>query len=567
MNMKKITLLLCAIFIVACEKETERTTFQLTITADAAQGTVEPSEMASYFEGDKVQIMAKPTSEYVFDSWTGATGEATTTITMDATKNIVANFVKKKYELTVTIQGQGTVSETVVKTGATQYNSGSEIKLTANAAAGWIFEKWTGDTTGTDNPKNINITAAKNITAVFIQDVVLTASVSGSGTVTKQLVSGKTYTVTATADANWVFDKWTGGISGTDNPTNITLTEDTNVIAVFKSNIPISLASDGITLVAKAGTAPGEYVFNGVTYTVLDNTTLAEWVTASAGGAFDGDKAGTPASDAKDLTKAITTLCTDMSELFKGKATFNADISSWDVSNVTDMEGMFEGAAKFNQDVSKWDTGKVANMDKMFKNAADFNQDLKEWCVVNLTTEPTDFSTGTASDEDEKPKWGTWPGNPYLGNWVLDSYTVFSPTGLAGDLVVQDKSIFDPYLEDYDSAGIKVQYMVCEGYPLVEMKITYDGTVGKYDRKLQFCDLDGSKLELKTGQGYWIYNTSNKAIYADENLTDLSNVLINEDFRIDVEYTSDEKYFYASQWEVMPNGLEVYVTDVYKRVL
>ena len=46
--MKKISLLLCAIFIiVSCEKETELTKYTLTISADAAEGTVEPSEMSS----------------------------------------------------------------------------------------------------------------------------------------------------------------------------------------------------------------------------------------------------------------------------------------------------------------------------------------------------------------------------------------------------------------------------------------------------------------------------------------------------------------------------------------
>ena len=76
-----------------------------------------------------------------------------------------------------------------------------------------------------------------------------------------------------------------------------------------------------------------------------------------------------------------------------------------------------------------------------------------------------------------------------------------------------------------------------------------------------------SKFELKTEQGYWIYDTENKAIYADEALTDIKN----PDNRIDAEYTSDKKYFYAGMWDVMDYGpqagLEVYIVEVYKRVL
>ena len=38
---------------------------------------------------------------------------------------------------------------------------------------------------------------------------------------------------------------------------------------------------------------------------------------------------------------------TDMSEAFKVKNTFNADLSNWDVSSVTDMKSMFGMAQEF----------------------------------------------------------------------------------------------------------------------------------------------------------------------------------------------------------------------------
>lgn len=39
---------------------------------------------------------------------------------------------------------------------------------------------------------------------------------------------------------------------------------------------------------------------------------------------------------------------------FRGAASFNGDISNWDVSEITDMERMFEDARSFNQDLSGW---------------------------------------------------------------------------------------------------------------------------------------------------------------------------------------------------------------------
>ena len=39
------------------------------------------------------------------------------------------------------------------------------------------------------------------------------------------------------------------------------------------------------------------------------------------------------------------------------------------MSNVTDMRSMFYGAASFNQDVSEWDVSKVTDMTYLFSQA------------------------------------------------------------------------------------------------------------------------------------------------------------------------------------------------------
>ena len=61
--------------------------------------------------------------------------------------------------------------------------------------------------------------------------------------------------------------------------------------------------------------------------------------------------------------------------LFKFQATFNEDISSWNVAAATNMAGMFHGAGAFNQNLSCWATSAVTSMAWMFSEASAFNGD------------------------------------------------------------------------------------------------------------------------------------------------------------------------------------------------
>ena len=86
----------------------------------------------------------------------------------------------------------------------------------------------------------------------------------------------------------------------------------------------------------------------------------------------------------------VTSLITDMSNMFNGAATFNYDISEWDTAAVTDMSFMFENAPLFNQNIGSWNTSLVTNMSRMFYNLNyyydyAFNQNIGSWVTSNVT--------------------------------------------------------------------------------------------------------------------------------------------------------------------------------------
>jgi len=160
--------LLLLFFLSSCGSEsTPVYSLTTTPTPDDA-GSVSPSS-GEYDEGESVEISAIPNEDWIFDGWQGdATGsDNPTTVTMDADKDIAATFVLREYPLTIETDGEGTVSEQIVQEKTTDYEAGTTVELTANAADGWEFVEWQGDLNSSSNPNTIIIDGDKNITAVF----------------------------------------------------------------------------------------------------------------------------------------------------------------------------------------------------------------------------------------------------------------------------------------------------------------------------------------------------------------------------------------------------------------
>jgi surface protein len=104
----------------------------------------------------------------------------------------------------------------------------------------------------------------------------------------------------------------------------------------------------------------------------------------------------------------VTTLLTNMSDLFNNATTFNEDISSWDTSNVKNMGNMFSNAIAFNKPLNSWDTALVGNMVAMFYNAEKFNQNIGSWDTSIVTTMEYMFQEAIAFNNGGSPNIGDW---------------------------------------------------------------------------------------------------------------------------------------------------------------
>ena len=278
-----------------------------------------------------------------------------------------------------------------------------------------------------------------------------------------------TVSITATPIKGYFFTGWTGNATGNENPLSVTITGNVNITANFMQYI--YLDSNGITIKCPNAAIGYTGVINGVTYTVVDNTTIrteiangncnlcTTLVTNMTGDSntnsnFFNDESFNSyigfwdTSNVTDMssmfygatafnqdigswdTLSVTTMnsifenatafnqdignwdtssVTDMVNMFYEASSFNQDIGNWNTSSVTDMVGMFYEASSFNQDIGSWDTSKVTSMDRMFWAADAFNQDLSGWCVSNISSEPTGFATSSTLPNFIKPVWGTCP--------------------------------------------------------------------------------------------------------------------------------------------------------------
>ena len=205
--------------------------FTLTVTTEG-EGSV--TGAGTYKLGELVKLTAKADEGWEFSQWDDGNTDNPRQITVAEDQTLIAIFKKLTYTLTVNMEGKGTV------TGAGTYTHGEKVDLTATADEGYEFIGWKDG--NTDNPRHITMTGNLDITAVFtLRSYTLTVTVEGEGTVTGAgtYKYGEEADLTATADEGYEFTQWSDG--NTDNPRQITITDNLTLTAVFTSVQPEEL--------------------------------------------------------------------------------------------------------------------------------------------------------------------------------------------------------------------------------------------------------------------------------------------------------------------------------------
>ena len=185
--------------------------------------------------------------------------------------------VPKTLSTSVLPSGAGRIN---VSPSAANYKTDQVITLTPEPNQHWVFKNWEGDANGNAIPFNLTMSTNKSVVAVFVKrNYPLNLTTEGEGTVGERIVftpSGREYPhgtiveLTPIPKQGWLFDSWSGDLTGKNVPQNITVDNPKNVKAKFVqqqiSNLACASALNSGNLVA---TLPAIGVSSAIPYTTV----------------------------------------------------------------------------------------------------------------------------------------------------------------------------------------------------------------------------------------------------------------------------------------------------------
>ena len=214
--------------------------YMLTITKDgngASYGITDPDYyQSSWSEFEVVTVSAAvdpniegATDGVHFDGWTGDVISPLNQISvmMDSDKQLTANFSINEYTITINDSEGGDIELSpdpveFISNNQLVYNWNDQVTFSAVSDVGHKFESWGGDLSGEINEDvTLHIDSDLNISATFTDQCTITANATSGGSITpdydtESFDCGTQIQLTATEDAGYNFNSWTGNIDEND---------------------------------------------------------------------------------------------------------------------------------------------------------------------------------------------------------------------------------------------------------------------------------------------------------------------------------------------------------------
>jgi hypothetical protein len=230
----------------SCQKEViER---KLDVSANPILGGKISQETNLIENGQSIDLLAIPNSEYLFKDWSGAVSGSQNPIKliMDSDKKVIGNFVKKQYPLSVTVVGQGIVKEEVINlANNSNYPSGTLIKLSAQPVDKWYFSNWTGDTLSSEPIIQLFVKKPLQISANFFKNPFENkVNIIGSGSFKESfLKSGDKIQLlyTAIPSNGHLFDQWDGDLTSKDVSLLVPMDRSYSLNVKFRRKVRVQL--------------------------------------------------------------------------------------------------------------------------------------------------------------------------------------------------------------------------------------------------------------------------------------------------------------------------------------
>ena len=289
-------------------------------------GTV--SGGGTYNHGESCTVSAIANNGYTFTNWTEdgnvVSTDANYQFTVTGDRTLTANFAEQApntYNINVSANPSngGTVS------GGGTYNQGASCTVSATAATGYTFLRWTenGNTVeGAGASYTFTVSGNRTLVAQFqvkSYTIGVSSNPSNGGTVNGggSYNHGQSCTLTANANNGYAFVRWTknGNQVSTQNPYSFNVTESGSYVAQF--------TSETYTISAYANPSNGGTINGEGTYNYGQNCTLT--ANPATGKAFQKwTKGGVQVSTDSTYTFMVTENATYVAHFITGSYTITA---------------------------------------------------------------------------------------------------------------------------------------------------------------------------------------------------------------------------------------------------